>query len=72
MKIQLVYDIVGRWGQSPTILEQNVEALLHKKICVQDDEPEGEWKDIITGSFPKELPHSFLQRYDRQPRRSFK
>ena len=36
----------------PTILEQDVEAFLHQQIGVQDDEPEREREDIVTGSFP--------------------
>jgi len=33
-----------------TILQKNIEALLHEEIGIEDDQPEGERKDVITCS----------------------
>ena len=41
--------VKGKWGAG-TVLDQDVEALLHEQIGIQDDKPEGEGKHVITGA----------------------
>jgi len=43
-------------------LEQDVEALLHEKSCVEDDEPEAEWENVVTGADFEEILDLFLCR----------
>lgn len=52
----------ANWGRTLTILEQDVEALLHEKSCVEDDEPEAEWENIVTGADFEEILDLFLCR----------
>lgn len=52
----------AKWGRTLTILEQDVEALLHEKSCVEDDEPEAEWENVVTGADFEEILDLFLCR----------
>lgn len=54
--------------KAPTILNQDIKALLNEKIGVEDDESEGERENIITCSHLEELPDRFLRGDEaRQP-----
>lgn len=50
----------AKWGRTLTILEQDVEALLHEKSCVEDDEPEAEGENIVAGADFEEILDLFL------------
>jgi hypothetical protein len=43
-----------------TVLEEDGQALLDEKVGIENDESEGERKDIVTGSFLEEIPDCFL------------
>jgi len=43
-----------------TILQENVQALLNQEVGVEDDEPIGEWQNVITGSNAQEIPYRLL------------
>ena len=43
-----------------TVLEEDGKALLDEKVGIQNDESEGERKDVVTGSFLEEISYCFL------------
>ena len=43
-----------------TILEEDSQALLDEKVGVENDESEGQRKDVVAGSFLEEIPDCFL------------
>ncbi len=42
------------------ILKEDGKALLDEKVGIENDESEGERKDVVAGSFLEEIPDCFL------------
>lgn len=45
---------------SPTILNQDVQTLLDQQRCIEDDETEAEWQNIVGGTLLEKLTNSDL------------
>lgn len=43
-----------------TVLEEDGQTLLDEKVGIENDESEGERKDVVTGSFLEEIADCFL------------
>lgn len=49
-------------AKAPTILQQNIQALLHQEVGIEDNQTEGERQDIIAGANFEEVPDCFLDK----------
>jgi len=45
-----------------TVLNEDVEALFHKKCSVEDNKSEADWQDIVTGTCFEECAYNMLLR----------
>jgi hypothetical protein len=50
----------GKGHGRQTILQQDIETLLHKQIGVENDQSEGERKDVIARADLEEIPNRIL------------
>ena len=48
-----------------TILDHDIETLLNEQVMVEDDQSEGEWKDVVAASNFEELANVFLYPFSR-------
>ena len=49
-------------AKAPTILQQNIQALLHQEVGIEDNQTEGQWQDIVAGANFEKVPDCFLDK----------
>lgn len=49
-------------AEAHTILQQNIQALFHQEVGIEDDQAEGEGQDIVAGANFEKVPDCFLHK----------
>lgn len=49
-------------SKARTILQQNIQALFHQEVGIEDDQSEGEGQDIVAGANFEKVPDCFLDK----------